>query len=106
MDIYEEPWIMKIFSYDNREEAKKYIGYPCLFSDIEQMNICDAVPGILRNVVDSDLPFVYYETPHTYKYIMPIDVDALYKVDDLACWIDIKQILAAAIYLNYKEDCK
>lgn len=72
MDIYEEPWIMKIFSYDNREEAKKYIGYPCLFSDIEQMNICDAVPGILRNVVDSDLPFVYYETPHTYKYIMPI----------------------------------
>lgn len=94
---------MKIFSYDNREEAKKYIGYPCLFSDIEQMNICDAVPGILRNVVDSDLPFVYYETPHTYKYIMPIDVDALYKVDDLACWMDIKQILAAAIYLNYKE---
>ena len=86
---------MKIFSYDNREEAKKYIGYPC-----------DAVPGILRNVVDSDLPFVYYETPHTYKYIMPIDVDALYKVDDLACWMDIKQILAAAIYLNYKEDCK
>ena len=97
---------MKIFSYDNREEAKKYIGYPCLFSDIEQMNICDAVPGILRNVVDSDLPFVYYETPHTYKYVMPIDVDALYKVDDLACWMDIKEILAAAIYLNYKEDCK
>lgn len=97
---------MKIFSYDNREEAKKYIGYPCLFSDIEQMNIRDAVPGILRNVVDSDLPFVYYETPHTYKYVMPIDVDALYKVDDLACWMDIEQILAAAIYLKYKEDCK
>lgn len=97
---------MKIFSYDNREEAKKYIGYPCLFSDIEQMNICDAVPGILRNVVDSDLPFVYYETPHTYKYVMPIDVDALYKVDDLACLMDTEQILAAAIYLKYKEDCK
>lgn len=97
---------MKIFSYGNREEAKKYIGYPCLFSDIEQMNICDAVPGILRNVVDSDLPFVYYETPHTYKYIMPIDVDALYKIDDLACSMNIKEILAAAIYLNYKEDCK
>lgn len=97
---------MNIFSYDNREEAKKYIGYPCLFSDIEQMNICDAVPGILRNVVDSDLPFVYYATPHTYKYVMPIDVDALYKVDDLACWMDIEQILAAAIYLKYKEDCK
>lgn len=97
---------MNIFSYDNREEAKKYIGYPCLFSDIEQMNICDAVPGILRNVVDSDLPFVYYATPHTYKYIMPIDVNALYKVDDLACWMDIEQILAAAIYLKYKEDCK
>lgn len=97
---------MNIFSYDNREEAKKYIGYPCLFSDIEQMNICDAVPGILRNVVDSDLPFVYYATPHKYKYVMPIDVDALYKVDDLACWMDIEQILAAAIYLKYKEDCK
>ena len=97
---------MKIFSYDNREEAKKYIGYPCLFSDIEQMNICDAVPGILRNVVDSDLPFVYYETPHTYKYIMPIDVDALYKIDDLACSMNIEQILAAAIYVKHKEDCK
>lgn len=68
------------------------------------MNICDAVPGILRNVVDSDLPFVYYETPYTYKYVMPIDVDTLYKVDDLACWMDIKEILAAAIYLKYKEE--
>ena len=97
---------MKIFSYDNREEAKKYIGYPCLFSDSEQMNIQYVTPGILRNVVDSDLPFVYYEAPQTYKYLMPIDVDALYKVDDLACWMGIKQILAAAIYLNYKEDCK
>ena len=97
---------MKIFSYDNREEAKKYIGYPCLFSDIEQMNICDAVPGILRNVVDSELPFVYYEATHVFKYLMPIDVDALYKVDDLACWIDIKEILAAAIYVKHKEVCK
>lgn len=89
---------MNIFSYDNREEAKKYIGYPCLFSDtplaLEQMNIQYVVPGLLRNVVDSDLPFVYYEAPHTYK------------VDDLACWMDIKQILAAAIYLKYKVEVK
>ena len=101
---------MNIFSYSNREEARKYIGYPCLFCDsstaLEQMNIQYVTPGILRNVVDSDLPFVYYEAPQTYKYIIPIDVDALYKVDDLACLSDIKQILAAAIYLNYKGDCK
>ena len=106
MDIYEEPWVMKIFSYSNREEAKKYIGYPCLFSDSEQMNPCDAVPGLLRNVVDSELPFVYYEATHVFKYLMPIDVDALYKIEDLACWIDIEQILAAAIYVKHKEVCK
>lgn len=99
--------MLKIFSYDSREEAKKYIGYPCLFSDsftaLQRMDTNEVVPGLLRSVVDSELPFAYYETPHTYKYITPIDVIALYKIEDLACWIDSKDILAAAIYLKYKE---
>lgn len=101
---------MKIFSYNNMKEAKKHIGYPCLFSNttsaLEQINTGDVVPGILRNVVDSEFPFIYYEASHTYKYIMPIDVDVLYKIYDLACSMNIKEILAAAIYLRYKEDCK
>ena len=95
---------MKIFSYSNREEAKKYIGYPCLFSDeyfaLCSLDMTDITVGILSNVKDeSELPFFSDITmDYGYRYCLPIDLECIDEVEKLVEKFNLTQLYAAIKY--------
>lgn len=78
--------MMKIYSVANRQEAKEYIGKPCLFSDdcfsIEKCNFIFTKPGILQEVIkdEDDHVFVCKGSELCYRYVMPINEDVLLEI--------------------------
>ena len=100
---------MKIFSYSNREEAKKYIWYPCLFSDeyfaLCNLDMTDITVGILSSVKDDEeLPFFSDITmDYGYRYCLPIPKECIDEVEELAKRFNIEQLYAA---IKYKVEVK
>lgn len=78
---------MKIYSVATRQEAKGYVGKPCLFSDncfsIEKCDFIFTKPGILQEVIkdEDEHVFMCKESGLCYRYIMPINEDVLTEIE-------------------------
>lgn len=98
-----------ILTIKDIEEAKKYIGYPCLFSDeyfaLCNLDMTDITVGILSNVKDeSELPFFSDITmDYGYRYCLPIPKECIDEVEELAKRFNIEQLYAA---IKYKVEVK
>lgn len=98
-----------ILTIKDKEEAKKYIGYPCLFSDeyypLYDLNMNDITVGILRSVKDGEeFPFFSDITmDYGYRYCLPIPKECIDEVEELAKRFNIEQLYAA---IKYKVEVK
>ena len=86
-----------ILTIKDIEEAKKDIGYPCLFSDeyfaLCNLDMTEVTVGMLSNVKDeSELPFFSDITmDYGYRYCLPIP-------EEFAKRFNIEQLYAAIKY--------
>lgn len=93
-----------ILTIKDREEAKKYIGWPCIFSDeyypLYDLDMRDVTVGILRSVKDDEeLPFFSdISMDYGYRYCLPIDRECIDEVEKLMRKFNITQLYAAVKY--------
>lgn len=89
-----------ILTIKDVEEAKKYIGYPCLLADeyfaIRNLDMENVTVSILRKVEELEMPF--YNSEYGYRYCLPIDKECIDAVSELAERFNIQQIYAATKY--------
>lgn len=98
-----------ILTITDRDMAKQYIGWPCIFSD-EYYPLCnnsmeDVTVGMLRSVKDDEeLPFFSdISMDYGYRYCLPINRECISEVEKLVRKFDIEQLYAA---IKYKVEVK
>ena len=93
-----------ILTITDRDMAKQYIGWPCIFSDeyypLYNLDMTDITVGILSNVKDeSELPFFSdISMNYGYRYCLPIDRECIDEVEKLMGKFNITQLYAAIKY--------
>lgn len=93
-----------ILTIKDREEAKQYIGWPCIFSDeyypLYDLDMSDVTVGILRSVKDDEeLPFFSdISMDYGYRYCLPINRECIDEVEKLVKKFNLAQLYAAIKY--------
>lgn len=93
-----------ILTIADRDMAKQYIGWPCIFSDeyypLYNLNMRDVTIGMLRSVKDDEeLPFFCdISMDYGFRYCLPIYSECISEVEKLARKFNITQIYAAIKY--------
>lgn len=93
-----------ILTIKDREEAKQYIGWPCIFSDeyypLYDLDMRDVTVGILRSVKDDEeLPFFSdISMDYGYRYCLPINRECIDEVEKLVKKFNLAQLYAAIKY--------
>ena len=98
-----------ILTIKDREEAKQYIGWPCIFSDeyfaLCNLDMTEVTVGMLRSVKDDEeLPFFSdISMDYGYRYCLPIGRECISEVEKLVKKFNIAQLYAA---IKYKVEVK
>ena len=93
-----------ILTIKDKEEAKQYIGWQCIFSDeyypLYDLDMREVTVGILRSVKDDEeLPFFSdISMDYGYRYCLPIDRECIDEVERLVEKFNLTQLYAAIKY--------